>query len=84
MLEKLKAAVVAAVEALSNNSEHRATLAQALTAAHDLVVNLEARVAELETKVNAGLQEGAAVAQTLGAVADAAAATQQRPAGATA
>ncbi|AQQ17349.1 hypothetical protein [Burkholderia cenocepacia] len=62
MLEALKNAVTAAVEALTNNGEHRASLAAALKAAHDTVAALEERVTALETKIEAGFTAAGAVA----------------------
>ncbi|MBN3734652.1 hypothetical protein [Burkholderia sp. Tr-20390] len=68
MLEALKSAVSNAVEALRNNGEHRASLAEAIQAAHAYIAHLEDRVAMLEKVVDNGF----AVAQTAAAVVDAA------------
>jgi hypothetical protein len=62
MLEALKNAVSEAVAALKNNSEHRLSLADALTAAHDYAASLEQRIAALEQKIEAGFQAAGAVA----------------------
>ncbi|KWH51817.1 hypothetical protein [Burkholderia cepacia] len=62
MLEVLKNAVSVAVEALTNNGEHRASLAAALKAAHDTVAALEDRVTALEQKIEAGFTAAGAVA----------------------
>lgn len=68
MLEALKNAVSNAVEALRNNGEHRASLADAITAAHNYIAHLEERVAALEQAI----ANGFAVAQSAAAVVDAA------------
>ncbi|KVD19183.1 hypothetical protein WI80_33350 [Burkholderia ubonensis] len=68
MLEALKNAVLKAVDALKNNGEHRASLADAIVAAHDYIAHLEGRVAMLERVVDNGF----AVAQSAAAVVDAA------------
>ncbi|RKT99558.1 hypothetical protein C7H84_30240 [Burkholderia sp. Nafp2/4-1b] len=62
MLEALKDAVSKAVDALRMNGEHRASLADALQAAHDTVHALEARVAALEAKIEAGFNAAGVVA----------------------
>lgn len=65
MLEALKNAVSKAVDALRQNGEHRASLADALEAAHDTVHALEGRVATLEARIEAGFAAAAPLA-TLG------------------
>ncbi|ELW9447696.1 hypothetical protein QZM43_09800 [Burkholderia orbicola] len=65
MLEALKNAVSKAVDALRQNGEHRASLADALEAAHETVHALEQRVAALEARIEAGFTAAAPLA-TLG------------------
>ncbi|KVL36385.1 hypothetical protein WS97_12095 [Burkholderia territorii] len=79
MLEALKTAVSSAVEALRNNGEHRASLAAAITAAHDYIAHLEERVATLEKMVDNGF----AVAQSAAAIVDAATGVTPAASGAT-
>jgi hypothetical protein len=62
MLEALKNAVSQAVAALKTNGEHRTSLAEALTAAHDYAASLEERIAALEQKIEAGFSAAGAVA----------------------
>lgn len=48
MFEAMKAAFAKVKEELTGNGEHRASLVSALSAAHDVIESLEARVSALE------------------------------------
>lgn len=79
MFEKLEDLIAAAAASLLNNSEHRPSLANALTEANNCMQALEKRVAQIESVLAAGSAGIAALDSVAGAAQANAAGTGAQP-----